>query len=59
MQSQFPDLPADVVRKDLTNGLNSGKWDLWSELYGYAHSSGQYPPPGDPPPLSEWLGQHR
>jgi hypothetical protein len=59
MRSQFPDLSPDVVRKDLTNALYSARVNLWSELYGYMHSSGEYPPPDHPPPLAEWLRRRK
>ena len=55
MQLQFTDVPAEVIRKDLTNALYSARVNLWSELYAYMHSSGESPPPDHPPPLTEWL----
>jgi hypothetical protein len=59
MQSHFPDFPADVVRNDLTNALYLARVNLWSEVYGYMHSSGEYPPPVHPPLLADWLRRRR
>lgn len=55
MVSQFPDLPAKTIQKDLTDALYEARVNLWSEVYAYVHASGQYPPPRDPPLLSRWL----
>jgi len=54
VRSQFPDLPNEVVVKDLTDALDSARQKIWGEVYGYVHSSGTYPPPSHPPPLAEW-----
>ena len=59
MQSQFPDLPVDLVRKELRDAFYSARVNLWSEVYGYAHSSGEYPPPVHPPPLADFLRQRQ
>jgi hypothetical protein len=54
LQSQFPDLPHQAVVDDLSDGLDSARRNIWSEVYGYVHSSGTYPPPSHPPPLADW-----
>jgi hypothetical protein len=54
MRSQFPDLQNDVVVKDLTDAFDSARQNIWGGVYGYAHSSGTWPPPSHPPPLAEW-----
>jgi hypothetical protein len=53
VQSQFPDLPTDVLIKDLTQGLDSARNNIWGDLYSYMHNCCQYPPP-DHISLSEW-----
>ena len=59
MHAQFPDLPADVIRKDLIDAFHLARVNIWSEVYGYVHSSGEYPPPLHAPPLAEWLQRRR
>jgi hypothetical protein len=58
MQTQFPVMSADIIRQDLTSALYLARVNIWSEVYGYVHTSGEYPPPVHPPPMSEWL-RHR
>ena len=53
IQSQFPDVPASEVVTDLTHGLDTAKYFIWGELYGYMHKCCQYPPP-DHVSLAEW-----
>jgi len=57
MQREFPDVTAEVIRKDLTDAFYPARVEVWSEVYGYVYASGQYPPPTHP--LSEFLRQRR
>ena len=59
MTSQFPNLPRETVAKDLREGLDSARQNIWSSLYSHVHSSGTYPPPLHPPPMAEWWSRYR
>jgi hypothetical protein len=59
MQREFPDVPAEVIRKDLTGAFYQARINVWSEVYAYAHASGEYPPPVHPHQLSEFLRRCR
>lgn len=53
IQAQFPDVPTDVLVKDLIHGLESARAGIWGDLYGYTHNCCQYPPP-DHISLATW-----
>ena len=59
LASQFPNLPREGLVTDLTEGLESARRNLWSNLYSYVHSSATYPPPPHPPPVAEWWRRYR
>lgn len=44
MALRFPALPKATLQRDLNEGRDHEANALWQELYGYIHSSGQYPP---------------
>ena len=58
MQAHFPDLSVEFVLKDPRPAFYVARVDIWSEVYSYVHSSGEYPPQVRPPPLAEYRVAH-
>jgi hypothetical protein len=57
--SQFPNLPPETVAKDLRDGFDFARRNIWSSLYSHVHSSGTDPSPLHPRPVSEWWSRYR
>lgn len=54
MQDAFPDLLSDTLKKQLAQGLEQGKHNLWSSLYEFEHQNSVYPKPKTHPPIEHW-----
>jgi hypothetical protein len=54
MQREFPGLTTELLKKDLTLGLDEAARQIWGSLYELQHQNAVYPKPSGHPPVAQW-----